>query len=141
MKINSMFSLLIIFLLLNLFSADLFAQSEPVLYFCERYENQRGEVNVSDRFTTGSLTVMARSDNELNLEECFIKLEKWDPVSEEFQTYKTFRYSVEPDMNYIYFSKTDVNDMNFEEPGFYRVSLFDELESAVASALIEIIRR
>jgi len=43
-------------------------------------------------------------------------------------------------MNYIFFSRNDESDMEFEEPGFYRVFLLDEDDNTVASAVIEIIR-
>ncbi|WP_337867038.1 hypothetical protein [Ignavibacterium sp.] len=49
-----------------------YAQSQPVLYFCERYDSRKGEVGVSDRFTTGSLTVMVKSDYALNLTDIAI---------------------------------------------------------------------
>ena len=38
------------------------AQSEPVLYFCEEYTSS-GEVGISDRFTTGYLTIMIKCDH------------------------------------------------------------------------------
>jgi hypothetical protein len=42
-------------------------------------------------------------------------------------------------MKYVYFAKNDESDMNFEDPGFYRVFLLDHRDKTVASALIEII--
>ncbi len=52
-------SLFILFVFAVMFAASAisYAQSEPVLYFCERYDSRKGEVGVSDRFTTGFLTV------------------------------------------------------------------------------------
>jgi hypothetical protein len=141
MKSKAVIYIPFILLIIFCFSEISFAQAEPVLYFCERYENQRGEVNISDRFTTGSLTVMVRSENELGLNECYIKIEKWNAAADEFELYKLFKYNVEPDMKYIFFSKNEESDMRFEEAGFYRVSLLDEIESPVASALIEIVKK
>ena len=43
------------------------AQAEPVLYFCEKYDDYDGEIGVSDRFTTGYITVMVKSDNALKV--------------------------------------------------------------------------
>jgi hypothetical protein len=117
---------------------NLFAQNEPVLYFCEKYGNN-GEVGVSDRFTTGYLTVMVKCDYALDLEDCSIQFDKWNSRSKKFEYYKKFSYSVEPDMKYIYFAKNDESDMKFEESGFYRVFLLDDNDKTVASALIEII--
>jgi hypothetical protein len=115
------------------------AQSEPVLYFCERYDSRDGEVNVSDRFTTGYLTVVVKCDYELDLDDVSIQFDKWNQRERKFEYYKNFDYVVEPDMKYIYFSKNDESDMKFDEPGFYRVFLLDDREKTVASALIEII--
>jgi hypothetical protein len=42
-------------------------------------------------------------------------------------------------MNYIFFAKNDESDLEFDEPGFYRVFLLDDRDKTVASALIEII--
>ena len=119
---------------------NLFAQNEPVLYFCEKYGN-KGEVGVSDRFTTGYLTVMVKCDDALDLEDCSIQFDLYNPRSKKFEFYKKFDYVVEPDMNYIFFAKNDESDLKFEEPGFYRVFLLDDRDKTVASALIEIISR
>jgi hypothetical protein len=139
MKPNGFLSVLFLFLFLSGFYFVSFAQSEPVLYFCERYDSEKGEINVSDRFTTGYLTVMVKCSYELDLEECFIQFDKWNPDTEEFEYYKKFDYTVEPEMSYIFFRKNDSSDLKFEEPGFYRVYLLDDRDKTVASALIEII--
>lgn len=119
-------------------SENLFAQNEPVLYFCEKY-GKNGEVGVSDRFTTGYLTVMVKCDYALDLEDVSIQFDKYNARSKKFEYYKKFHYVVDPDMSYIYFAKNDESDMKFEEPGFYRVFLLDDNDKTVASALIEII--
>lgn len=116
------------------------AQSEPMLYFCERYDSNQGEIGVSDRFTTGYLTVMVKCDNALNLRDVNIQFDKYNSRSGDFKFYKKFPYSVEPDMSYIFFSKNSESDMKFEDPGIYRVFLLDDRDRTVASALIEIIR-
>jgi hypothetical protein len=119
---------------------NLFAQNEPVLYFCEKYGNN-GEVGVSDRFTTGYLTVMVKCDYALNLEDVSIQFDKYNSRTGKFEYYKKFNYSIEPDMKYVYFAKNSESDMKFEEPGFYRVFLLDDDDKTVASALIEIISK
>ncbi len=119
---------------------NLFAQNEPVLYFCEKY-GKNGEVGVSDRFTTGYLTVMVKCDYALNLEDCSIQFDMYNPKTRKFEYYKKFDYSVDPDMKYIYFAKNSESDMKFEEPGFYRVFLLDDDDKTVASALIEIVSK
>ena len=116
-----------------------FAQNEPVLYFCEKYDSKKGEVGVSDRFTTGYLTVMVKSDYELDLENVHIQFDRLNERSKKFEFYKKFDYVIEPEMSYVFFAKNDDSDLKFEEPGFYRVFLLDDNDKTVASALIEII--
>lgn len=119
--------------------STVFAQNEPVLYFCEKY-GRNGEVGVSDRFTTGYLTVMVKCDYELGLEDVSIQFDKYNYRTDEFEYYKKFDYVISEDMNYVYFERNDESDMEFEDPGFYRVFLLDHRDRTVASALIEIIR-
>lgn len=134
------FSALLIFSFFIMFGSSIFAQAEPVLYFCEKY-GRNGEVGVSDRFTTGYLTVMVKCDYALNLEDVSIQFDKYNERSGRFEYYKKFDYVVEPDMAYIFFEKNEDSDLKFEEPGFYRVFLLDERDKTVASSLIEIIRK
>ncbi len=137
-KSSGLFLILLVLILAPIFSSS-FAQSEPILYFCERYDASDGEVGVSDRFTTGYLTVMVKSDRELNLKDVSIQFDKYNFRTDNFEYYKKFAYTVEPDMSYIYFSKNADSDLKFEEPGIYRVFLLDDNDRTVASALIEII--
>lgn len=134
-------SLAFFFVLFALFlgvNQNIIAQNEPVLYFCEKYGND-GEIGVSDRFTTGYLTVVVKSDYALELEDCSIEFQRYNSRSKKFDFYKRFSYRLDPSSNYVYFEKTGENDMSFDDPGFYRVYLFDDMDKTVASALIEII--
>ena len=121
----------------SLFSV--FAQNEPILYFCEKYDSRDGEVGVSDRFTTGHLTVMAKCDNKLNLTDVTIQFDKYNFRNGKFEFNKNINYSIDPDMKYVYFSKNDDSDMSFDDAGFYRVFLLDERDRTVARAVSEII--
>ena len=118
-----------------------FAQNEPVLYFCEKYDSKKGEVGVSDRFTTGYLTVMVKSDYELDLEDVHIQFDRLNERSNKFEFYKKFDYVIDPEMSYVFFAKNDGSDLKFEEAGFYRVFLLDDNDRTVASALIEIVSK
>lgn len=129
---------LFLFSLLLGINSNIFAQAEPVLYFCEKY-GDNGEEGVSDRFTTGYLTVMVKCDYALDLEDVSIQFDKYNSRTRKFEFYKKFNYTVSPDMSYIFFEKNDESDMKFEDPGFYRVFLLDDRDKTVASALIEII--
>ena len=121
-------------------NTTILAQSEPVMYFCEKYDSYDGEIGVSDRFTTGYLTVMVKADYALNLEEVSIQFDQYNERKDKFEFYKKFDYTVDRDMKYIFFARNDESDLEFEEPGFYRVFLLDSRDKTVASALIEIIR-
>lgn len=121
------------------FKVELIAQSEPVLYFCEKYDKNKGEVGISDRFTKGYLTVMVKCDHPLGLEDVHIQFDKYNFQSGEFEFYKKFNYNVDKDMSYIFFAKNPDSDLKFEDTGFYRVFLLDHNNDTVASSLIEII--
>ncbi len=121
-------------------NTTILAQSEPVMYFCEKYDSYDGEIGVSDRFTTGYLTVMVKADYALNLEEVSIQFDQYNERKDKFEFYKKFDYTVDRDMKYIFFARNDESDLEFEETGFYRVFLLDSRDKTVASALIEIIR-
>jgi hypothetical protein len=139
MKKSFLFLIVVTFLFSSGFISNVFAQNEPVLYFCEKYDSKKGEVGVSDRFTTGYLTVMVKSDNALGLEDVHVQFDKLNERSKKFEFYKKFDYTIESDMSYVFFAKNSDSDLKFEEPGFYRVFLLDDNDKTVASALIEII--
>ncbi len=136
-RLNLLFAFALLFTFLAMHST-VFAQNEPVLYFCEKY-GRNGEEGVSDRFTTGYLTVMVKADYALDLEDVAIQFDKYNYRRDEFEFYKKFYYVVDRDMKYIYFERNDESDMEFEDPGIYRVFLLDDRDRTVASALIEII--
>jgi len=121
------------------FTSTANAQNGPVLYFCERYDADQGEISISDRFYTGHLTVMVKCDYALGLRDCYIQYDKYNQRTGSFEYYKKFTFEVTPDMKYIYFSKTKGNDMSFDETGIYRVFLLDAKGKTMASGLIEII--
>lgn len=114
-----------------------YAQNGPVMYFCESY-GSGGEIGISDRFTTGFLTVMVKCDYALGLKNTHIQFDKYSTSSGKFEYNKKFPYTVDPTMKYIYFSG---DDLSFSSPGVYRVFLLDDNDHTVASALIEIIRK
>jgi hypothetical protein len=118
-------------------SQKTYAQNGPVMYFCSSYGSS-GEIDISDRFTTGYLTVMVKCDYALGLSDCNIQFDKLNMSTGKFAYYKKFPYTVSPDMKYIYFSG---DDLSFDTPGVYRVFLLDKSDRTVASALIEIIKK
>jgi len=133
------FSVLFLLILAGL-KLEVFAQEEPAMYFCEKY-GKNGEVGISDRFTVGYITVVVKSEYKLKLRDVHVQFDKYNSKKDEFEFYKKFDYTLEPDMKYVYFSKNDESDMSFDEPGFYRVFLLDDENETVASALVEIISK
>jgi hypothetical protein len=130
----------LIFGVFFLLSSSALAQAEPVLYFCERY-GRNGEVGVSDRFIAGYFTVIVKCDFALELVDVSLQLDKYNDRNRKFEYYMNFDYTVEPELKLLHFSQNEQNDLKIEEPGFYRVSLLDDRDRTVASALIEIIRK
>jgi len=139
MKILNCLFLFTMFLSFFAMYSNASAQSEPVLYFCERYDDNDGEIGVSDRFTTGYITVMVKCDYALKLDDVTIQYDQYDFRTGKFTYYKKFDFTVNRDMKYIFFERNDDSDLEFEDPGFYRVFLLDEDGKTVASALVEII--
>lgn len=140
-KINLLLVLVMALMAFTFTVKDINAQSGAVLYFCEQYDSEYGEIGISDRFTTGYLTVMVKSSTALGLSDVYIQFDKYNCSTAEFAYYKKFDYKVTPDMKYIYFSKNESSDMSFDTPGIYRVFLLDENGNTVASGLIEVISK
>lgn len=115
------------------------AQNNPVMYFCKKYDADKGEINISDRFCKGDITVMIKCDNEIGLKKVHIQFDEWDPAVHSFWLYKKFNFTVNPSMKYVYFSKNDESDMSFDEPGFFRVLLLNDNDSTAASAIVQIV--
>jgi len=136
------FQYLFLFLMFYLFistNSNTFAQVEPAMYFCDRYDDYDGEIGVKDRFYKGPITVMVKCDYALNLANAKIQYDRYNFRSGKFEYYKSFDFDVSSDMKYIFFAPTSGNSMEFDDAGFYRVFLLDEDGNTVASALIEII--
>ncbi len=128
-------------LLLSFFASEstVFAQNEPVMYFCDKF-GRNGAVGISDRRTTGYLTVVVKSDYVMGLDDVAIQFDKYNCRKGEFEYYEKFYYSVDPVMKLISLEKNEKSDMKFKDPGIYRVLLLDDRDKTVASALIEISR-
>lgn len=130
----SLFALLVVFSITSRTNA----QSSPVLYFCESY-GSNGEVSISDRFHTGYLTVMVKSDKALGLTDVTVQFDKYNCSAGTFSQYKKFNFTIKPTMKYVFFEKNSDSDMSFDQPGIYRVFLLDSSGNTVTSGLIEII--
>ncbi|CAN5593307.1 hypothetical protein BH10BAC5_BH10BAC5_07330 [soil metagenome] len=110
-------------------------KSENSLYFCESYDPVKGEIGKSDKFTTGSLTVMVDlrpkkekigvTDVDINITD----IKKNEVIS-------TNPYTVSANMDYIFF-----NNVTFDKLGTYKVSLLKKDASVVVSGVVEIVAK
>lgn len=108
--------------------------SENKLYFVESYDGGK-EKGKSDKFTTGSLTVMVDlrpkkqkigvTDVDINITD----LGNNEVIS-------TNPYTVSPDMDYIFF-----NNVTFDKPGKYKVSCLKKDGTVVVSGVVEIVNK
>ena len=104
------------------------------LYFCEKYDiaNDKCEGKAA-KYTAGRLTVMVDirpSKKKLGVSKVNINITDLNtdkPVD-------TFEFNTEADMDYVYFE-----DVNFKEPGKYRVSALKPDGTVIVSNEIEIV--
>ena len=113
---------------------SLFSQNTDLLYFCESYDTIKGEINCGDRFYKGELTVMAHLSSPIFYESVSLELDKYNPRANTFEYYQDYKFDVNPEQDYIYFQ-----EINFGDPGIYRVFLLDPSNNNITSSLIEII--
>jgi hypothetical protein len=112
--------------------SSVFAQNCNLLYFCEKYEN--GEVNCSDRFTAGKITIMVKLKDGFDSTSVTLQITKYSPAEDKFDYYKEIIYDVEKGTKFIFFPNIEINDK-----GIYRVFLLDTKKNRLASSLVEII--
>jgi|WetSurMetagenome_2_1015567.scaffolds.fasta_scaffold50401_4 hypothetical protein len=103
------------------------------LYFCEDYL-QKEEVNVSDRFSTGRLTVMVKTKEKLYDVNVSLKLEKLNDDGT-YDFVKTIKFEI-PIGDYFFFKH---KDLGFSKPGVYRVTLLGLDKKPVCSGNVTII--
>ena len=113
---------------------NLTAQNCDLLYFCVRYDSNLGEIDASDRFTTGNITVMVLLESPIYYTDIVIQLDKYSLTKDDFEYYNDYDFDVSSDMDYIF-----LNDINFGDPGVYRVFLLDPSGSTITSSLVEIV--
>ena len=101
------------------------------LYFCEKYmpadDKCQGQ---SDKYTTGSLTVMVKLNDSIGVAKVDINITDLNSG----QAVKTIPFDINPAEKYIYFE-----DVSFDSPGKYKVSCLKEDGTVIVSNTIEII--
>ncbi|HPS64415.1 MAG TPA: hypothetical protein PK447_02440 [Ignavibacteria bacterium] len=109
------------------------SQSKPIIYFCERYDNDLGEIGQSSTFTPGYFTVMAKADDAMGLSKVSIQFDRYDLNTEKFTYYKKVPFTISPSMKYVFFES---DKLSIEVPGVYRVYLLDEYDATVSASVI-----
>ncbi len=127
----------ILFSLFFLFCLNVksFAQSGPVMYFCEKYDN--GEYGVDNRFHTGAITVIVKSEYALGLKDANLHIEKYNFTTSAFEAVNNITFTVTPDKKYLAMAS---KDLSFDAPGIYKIYLFDNSSKVITSALVEIVK-
>lgn len=106
------------------------------LYFCEKYDLASDKCEgKSIKYTPGRLTVMVDirpSKKKLGVDKVNINVTnlKSGEVAE------TFPFDTTPDMDYVYFE-----DVNFKEPGKYKVSALKPDGTVIVTNEIEIVEK
>jgi hypothetical protein len=129
---KKMFYLMVVLFIVIGFQNKIKAQSCDILYFCVNYDGK--EIDCSDRFTAGKITVMVKLVKEIFFTKVTVQLDKYNAREGTFAYYNSYPFDTESDMTYIYF-----NNIEFNDKGFYRVFLLDPDKNTIASGLVEII--
>lgn len=108
-------------------------QSGDIMYFAQRADGKK-EYGLSDRFTTGALSVICKLVTPVSKKEVIVQLDKRNSQTGEYSYYQSYERNIDPTKKYLYF-----NNIVFDSPGIYRVFLLDDNSNTITSALIEII--
>jgi len=97
------------------------------LYFCEKYTTS--EVGEGDKFPVGAITVMVKLSKPIGVSSVDINIT--DLASG--KAVDTFPFTVQSSWDYIHF-----DDVEFKEPGKYKVSCLKKDGVVVATGEVEI---
>jgi hypothetical protein len=100
------------------------------LYFCEKYTTK--EIGEGTKFTTGTITVMVKLSKPIGVTSVDINItdkESGKPV-------ETVPFTVQSSWDYIHF-----DDVEFKEPGTYKVSCLKKDGTVIASNEVEIVSK
>ncbi|TRZ65564.1 hypothetical protein D4R20_01925 [bacterium] len=104
------------------------------LYFCEDYV-QDEEIAVSEKFTTGLVTVMVKMENKITDKDVNLKLERLVNGEKEYVDKIAFTIPV---TNYIFFKH---KKLNFKRPGEYKVTLLGKDDNPIVSGRVTIVSK
>jgi hypothetical protein len=100
------------------------------LYFCEKYTSS--EIGEGTKFTTGTITVMLKLSKPIGVSSVDVNVTdvaSGKPVN-------TFPFTVQPSWDYIHF-----DDVDFGEPGKYKVSCLKKDGTVIATNEVEIVNK
>lgn len=97
------------------------------LYFCEKYTTK--EVGEGTKFTTGTITVMLKLSKPIGVTSVDVNVT--DVATG--KAIETFPFTVQSSWDYIHF-----DDVEFKEPGKYKVSCLKKDGTVIASNEVEI---
>ena len=100
------------------------------LYFCEKYTTK--EVGEGSKFTTGTITVMLKLSKPIGVTSVDINVT--DVASG--KAIETFPFTVQSSWDYIHF-----DDVEFKEPGKYKVSCLKKDGTVIATNEVEIVSK
>ncbi len=118
---------LILFLLVSSCSFLKNLSKSDKLYFCEKYTST--EVGEGTKFPVGNVTVMVKLSNPIGVSSVDINLTDL----ESGKAVDTFPFTVQSSWDYIHF-----DDVDFKEPGKYKVSCLKKDGTVIASGEVEI---
>lgn len=100
------------------------------LYFCEKYTTK--EIGEGTKFTTGTITVMLKLKKPIGVSSVDINVT--DVASG--KAVETFPFTVQSSWDYIHF-----DDVEFKEPGKYKVSCLKKDGTVIATNEVEIVSK
>ncbi|MCC6864732.1 MAG: hypothetical protein IT280_01075 [Ignavibacteria bacterium] len=129
-KVKFFFSLAVIFLVVVSCSKLKNLSGGDRLYFCEKYTTK--EIGESSKFTTGTLTVMLKLSKPIGVSSVDINVTD----KESGKAVNTFPFTVQSSWDYIHF-----DDVEFKDPGNYKVSCLKKDGTVIASGEVEIVNK
>lgn len=97
------------------------------LYFCEKYTSS--EIGEGEKFPVGPVTVMVKLQNPIGVSSVDINLTDLSTG----KAVDTFPFTVQSSWDYIHF-----DDVEFKEPGKYKVSCLKKDGTVIATGEVEI---
>ncbi len=129
-KVKFFFSLAVIFLVVVSCSKLKNLSGGDRLYFCEKYTTK--EIGETSKFTTGTLTVMLKLSKPIGVSSVDINVTD----KESGKAVNTFPFTVQSSWDYIHF-----DDVEFKDPGNYKVSCLKKDGTVIASGEVEIVNK